>query len=312
MDMLSAMQAPQTALTGVASVTSAVRLGLIDVNPVERHRIIEKSGLKFRVMERMLEPKETSVQTIEQYTTFLGETIAKGIPLPSWGDREKLSTHLAKMIREGIEQDPELRRTLEESLSGAKDRRLLSGIYNLLVFMQERHRSKREQALELEAQRFLASDLPLWVFSRFMCYRRNYEMYLDYLVQRIKYYRLRLTTGEVRSSYSAFRKLMNQAREELKPIIDTVDGETLAYLALITYLKVWNSTDYDEIDKVDFISLTRVDNRQFREMFDAFETALVEATQRLFESGRVEFQIEIDDTDPTVRMVRNVTLDGGT
>jgi hypothetical protein len=105
---------------------------------------------------------------------------------------------------------------------------------------------------------------------------------------------------------------MNQAREELKPIIDTVDGETLAYLALITYLKVWNSTDYDEIDKVDFISLTRVDNRQFREMFDAFETALVEATQRLFESGRVEFQIEIDDTDPTVRMVRNVTLDGGT
>jgi len=305
------MQVPQSTLTGLASATSAVRLGLVDVNPVERRRIIENSGLKFRVTERWLEPKETQVQTVEEYSTFLGKAIASEMPLPDWADEQKLSAYLASTIRDRIEQDKELKHALEQHLNSVKDHRLLSNLHKFLTFMQERHRSMLQQTIQQEAQRFLASDLPLWVFSRFTCYDRNYQMYLDYLVRRVDYYRNKLSSGEVKSQSHLFQRYMKQAKTELNPVIDTIDGETLAFLRLFIYLKVWNSSSYEDIDELKYVSLSRVNLSHFREMFDAFEATVTQATERLFESPRFEAHIEIDVSDPTASMLRNVVLDDG-
>ena len=290
--------------SGVPSVgysESALRCGLLDIQPIEIVKTIKKFGLKFKEITRTfqtLKPPESFADLV----TFENETIFNSIDIPEWFDANRLVGTFSQHSIKQYEQDTELKNEIERI---RKSERIGRPLLSFTQFIRQRFESKRDHYLEIEAHRFLNSNLPLSFYNKLVVFDNTYYDLLKIVEKIVRMYEFR---ASVSRNFNMYKKIIGEMKMGLGPIIDKFDECSLSHSRLKKYLSVWNSKDYEEVFYPDFIDVHNVDFSKFEELSDDYNTRLREMRGLLLHHNPEFLDKKLDPKDPTTRMFGKLVM----
>ena len=289
--------------TGPLGDTSSgpLRYGLLDIKPIQIVETIKKCGLKFRRITRKFEPISSS----KSYADLMkeeNEAIFSVIRTPEWFNPQELTSLFSQYSIDRYEKDSELKEAVQRlRTSERKDRPLTS----FAQFMKQRFESRREGYLEIEAQRFLNSNLPLSFYNKFCVFDNTYYEFVK-IIENIV--RKEEAFASVARSFSMSEKIFAQMKRKITPFLDQLDACAFSSTCLKKYLLVWNSKDYKEIFSPEFLDMKNVDFSELNILRASFNTELREFRELLLTSNPNVFQKEIDSSDHTRQLFGKLVM----
>ncbi len=286
------------------SFSSAVRLGFLDVEPIEEKRIVKQWGVKFQRVERRYEPK---IESITEYTEMLAESLLESITIPSRFKREELESTLIKKFMQSLESEQDLEEELEDFLASREKQSGFERTYRFIVFLRDRHHRNLERYIRSEAAMLFNSNLPFTLLNHFVTLDRSYGIYLSLMVDRIRYHTRKLQIRGIQSDLVKTKRYLRKARGELSPWIDLFDSVNFAALRIKVYIDLCNSSNYEDILESKFLSFDKVDKHQYEQMVKDFIFRLRVFRSKLISERPEIFAQRAKERSATLHMIQGVT-----
>jgi hypothetical protein len=291
--------------SGVATdySSSALRFGLVDIKPIEVVETVKRFGIKFLRTTRTFESLQAS-QSYADFVTLQNEAIFSTIDIPERFDAEKLVTMLSQMRVKRYEEDTELQKAIKE-LRNAKT--IEGPLLKYTHFIIDRFESKREEYVEVEAARFLTSNLPLSFYSKFVVFDNTYYRFLKVLEQIVRMSEFRARTAR---SFPMHSRHIEAMKKSLSPIIDQMDATFFTVSRLKKYITIWNAKDYREIEEEPkFLDINKVDYKKFEQLSNDFKGRLAETRKFLlgYEPHIIQKEPHLEN-EPTARMFGKLAM----
>ena len=246
---------------------SSLRVGLLDIKPMEIVEVVKKFGMKFQRVTRKYESTKT-VQSFSDLVTFQNRAIMDSFSVPEWFNVDKLVCEFSQSSIQNYEKDEEFRKAIEEvKKAERKGRPLLS----FIQFARSRFESEFDSYLETEADRFLNSNFPLSFYNRFVLFDNTYREFLRILENNVRRYEF---LANYARNFIMYQKRISEMKSAIGPIIDQIDGCFLQYLRLKKYVVIWNSKDYAELQNPKFLDIKRVNYPEFERLFNEYVNKL--------------------------------------
>ena len=99
--------------TAIGYSGNSLRLGLLEIKPIEFTEIIKKAGLRFQRVIRKFEPSHHP-QSYSELVTLENEAIFSSITIPDWFEPTRLVTEFSQRSIDSYEKDTEYKRELEK------------------------------------------------------------------------------------------------------------------------------------------------------------------------------------------------------
>lgn len=280
---------------------SALRFGLMDIKPLQVVETIKKFGMKFRRVTRTFE----SLNPSKSYTDlvyFGNEAIFGTIEIPKWFDAEKLIRAYSKRSIQNYEKDKELQREVEKMReSKRKGRPLLS----FTQFMIERFESKRDNYLEMEAHRFLNSNLPLSFYNKLVVLDNTFYNFLKVVEEIVRMHEF---LADRSRSFPLYSKRIEKMKRIISPLIDQLDKCYHSNSCLKKYVSIWNTRDYEEIFYPKFLDIKKLDFSVFEELSENASMRLRETREFLLRYSPDLLHKKLDLKDPTTKMFGKLVM----
>lgn len=296
-------------ISGVPSAgysESALRFGLMDVNPIEVVETVKKFGMKFRRVTRSFELLKPAT-SYSDFVAFKNETILGSINIPKWFDAEKLIKAYSQRSIQEYEQDKELQTEIEK-VKGSE--RIGRPLLSFIQYMKQRFESKKGIYLEVEAHRFLNSNFPLSFYNKLVVFDNTYYDFLKVMESVVRVYEFRATSAGSRD-FELYKRKIAEMKRALRPLIDRLDECSMSTSRIKKYVSIWNSKDYKEIFHPEFLDIKKLDYPEFTDLCRDFNVKLREARGFLLDySSRVsEAQLSpdilkkhVDSESPTTKL----------
>jgi len=271
---------------------NALRYGLLDIRPVEVVEIVKKCGMKFRRIVRGFESltpeKSYADMILSQDKAILGT-----IDIPDRFDVEKLADIYLKRSVSIYENDAEFKKVVEEVRR--KERPLLS----FVRYAIDRFTSEKDTYLEVEADRFLRSNLPLSFYNKLVVCDNTYYDFLGILENIVRRHEFYATYSR---NFAMYSKHMARMKADVSPIIDQMDKCCFLYSRLKKYVLIWNSSDYKQIFNPDFLDIKNLDFNEFTKVFNEYNAKLKETREFLLKYNPEFLHKAIDPEEPTANL----------
>lgn len=291
-------------LSGLSSIEyggSALRYGLVDIRPVEVSATIKRFGMKFRRITRTFEHLKP-MQSFADMVTFQNEAILGTIEIPKWFDAAKLIKILSEHSIESYEKDTEWKKAVEDvRQSDHKGKPLLS----LIQFAKNRFESRRDYYVEIEAERFLRSNLPLSFYNKLVIFDNTYNDFLGIMENKVRMHEFLASCAR---NFEMYKKRITQMQVSLSPIIDKIDECFFSYVRLKRYVSIWNARDYGELFDPKFLDIKNVDFGEFQGIFNEYNGKLRETKETLLRYDPKLLHQGIDSKEQTTRMFSNMVM----
>lgn len=260
--------------TSVDYSGSALRYGLMDIKPIEMVEIVKKFGLKFKRVVRTFEFAKRP-GSYADLVTVQNEAIFNTIEIPKWFDADKLVKAFSQNSIENYERDEEFKKAIEDvKKADRKGRPLL----RFIQYAKNTFDSERTYYLEIEAQRFLRSNLPLSFYNKLVVFDNTYYDFLKILEDRVR-------VGEFYASsarnFQMYKKQIAKMQRTISPTIDQMDKCFFSYSRLKRYVSIWNAKDYKEIFNPNFLDVKNLDFSEFEKMCNDYSMRLKETREFL-------------------------------
>jgi len=282
---------------------SALRFGLVEIKPIEVVETINRFGIKFKRTIRKFESLQPS-QSFSDLVILNNEMIFAKIGIPDWFEAGKLVEIYSQRSIERYEQDTELKRTIEEL---RKSHRIGKPLLSFTRFMINRFESKREQFLEIEAERFLNSNFPLSFYNNFVVSDNTFYDFLKVLEQVVRIYEFRAMYSR---SFQVYSGHIEEMKRKIRPILDQMDACLFLESCLKKYVTVWNAKSYDEIYKEpEFLDINKLDHSRFEQLNNDFKIKLSEIRRFLLDYDPNILQKELNlENEPTAKMFSKIVM----
>jgi len=292
-------------LTTVAPLSdysgSALRFGLMEIKPVEVVETIKRFGLKFKRVTRKFESLKPA-QSYEDLVTFQNDAIFGTMQIPKWFDVDKLVKIFSQYSIENYQKDTELKEMIEDVRKAErKGRPLLS----FVQFMKNRFESRRDRYLELEAERFLSSNLPLSFYNKFVVFDNTYYDFLKTVEDKVRRYEFLASHAR---NFLMYQKRIAKMKREVSPLLDKLDECVFSCLYLKKYIIVWNAKDYKEALHPEFLDINNVDFSEFEKLCSNFNVKLREIRESLLRYNPEVLRKEVDSEEHTTKMFGKLAM----
>jgi hypothetical protein len=277
---------------------NSLRLGLIDIKPVEITEKTKLGNLKVTVTKTKLQPTGP-INTFEELVTLENDQIFHTISIPDRFGAQELIDTFSKRSSDKFHKDTELQTEIE-NLKRADRRR---PFYSFLQFMESRFEKEKLGRLDIEAKRFLTSNLPLSFYNKFTVYDNTYHDFLNVTQSIIRPHEFLANCSRNSQMYA---RRISAMQRELGPLIDKFDQCSFAYTRLKKYVTVWNAETYEELNWPKFLNLESLNLTEFEHLSSDFNLKLKEMRMALLEHNPNFLQKNIDSKDPTTKMIGNL------
>jgi hypothetical protein len=270
--------------------SSALRYALLTVKPVPHEEFVKIRGIrtKFRRRGIRYEPEKQFVG-YEDFISFRYDQILSRMPLPEPFTLDKVLAYFVDDAVKRFNEDKELLEELEN-----KQKSLLG----FVEFIQKRFESKLSEYYELEANRFLYSNLPLSFFSQTSMFLNTYQKYLRLVRRIVRRYEVLSSLGGIRDRQRARENQLNRMKYVMSPLIDRMDLCSIALHALKLYICLWSAQSFEEINNPRFLDIKRLDQNYLGEYTTDYMTEL-KSMRRMIHDLSKEFEPEIFDKEIT-------------
>jgi hypothetical protein len=290
--------------SGIGSIEyggSALRYGLVDIRPVEVFETIKRFGLKFRKITRTFERLQP-MKSYADMVTFENEAILGTINIPKRFDAAKLIKIFSENSIENYEKDTEWKKAVEDvRRSDRKGRPLLS----LIQFAKNRFESRRDDYVEIEAERFLRSNFPLSFYNKLVVFDNTYYDFLQTIENKVRRHEFLASCAR---NFEMYKKRIAQMQAFLSPIIDEMDECFFSYARLKKYVTIWNAREYEELLDPKFLGIKNVNFTEFQEIFNKYDDKLIETKRNLLQYNPELLHQEIDSKEQTTRMFSKIVM----
>lgn len=286
--------------------SSAIRYSLLSVKPIpfEEIRKIKGHKIKFSGIKYESEIKDNNqFKSIEEFLNFRYLQIFNRMPVPERFDKDTLVKHFMK---EALDYNSKYKEIIE------KVRRKEKSLLSFIRLEKERFEKNSDQYYEVEASRFLASNLPLTFFSETSMYINTYLKYLC-LVERIvrRHETLAVRPG-VRHKFAVIEEQNKEMKRVLAPIIDKMDILTCEILSLKFLVCIWSARTMEEVDNPKFIEKEVIDNAYLTEYRAVYNKELKDVRKMLFDLSKTYypdlFIKQVIQTNPENQMMGKLLL----
>jgi len=281
---------------------SALRFGLMDIKPVEVVETIKRFGMKFKRTFRRFETLKPS-QSYHDFVTLKNGLIFDKIDVPKWFDPEKLVKMYSQRSINFFEKDTALQNTIKEM---RESKQIGRPLLSFIRFMISRCESEIEEDLEIEAQRFLHSNLPLSFYNKFVVLNNTYRDSLKVLEQIVRIHEFRARSAR---NFAVYSKHIDKMKRAASPIIDRIETCLFSASCLKKYVTIWNAKSYDEIHQPEFLDFGKIDYSKFEQLNNDFKIEL-KATRKLFldlDSNILQRELKLE-SEPTAKMFGKLVM----
>lgn len=283
---------------------SSLRFGLLDIKPIEVVETVKKLGMKFRIVKRGFEQLKAP-QTYSELVTFQHQTIINSLRIPDWFDADRLIKEFSQRSIETYENDVEFKKAIDElKKADRKDRPLTS----FVQFAKNRFESEMELYLDIEAERFMNSNLPLSFYNKFVLFDNTYYDFIKILKKKVRRYE---SLANVSRNFDMYRKKIREMKSAISPLIGQIDVCFLEVLRLKKYVTIWNSKDYNEIQNPKFLDINNLNYSEFENLFNSYNAKLTETRRFLAKSDEEMLQRHLYPIENATKEVfsRLITID---
>ena len=256
-------------------VHTALRYGLVDIEPFEISKIVKKFGLRFRVTERGFRPSTPS-KDFEELVFAKYSNLFQTIEVPEIFDVDVLVEVISKAHVKAYERDEEIKKAIEEIRDAQRKCRPL---LNFIRLLRRRRESAFSRGLRRYASRFLKSNFPLSFFTKLATFDSLIIDFLQIMEGIVRIYEFKASAAR---NFQRYQRIIKEMQRKLIPIIDELDLCDLAYLRLKWYVYLWNSEDYEDIFEPKFLDLNRVDLFEFQDLLRIYEEQLMSSRRVLW------------------------------
>lgn len=273
---------------------SSLRFGLIDLKPIEISESYTLGNVRFRARERKLEHSKP-ISSYGDLVTFENNAIFNSFSIPKRFNAQELIDYFSKNSIDRFERDTELKQEVENLKRRDRQRPYTS----FVQFMKERFESRRENYLEIEAERFLSSNFPLSFFNKFTVFNNTYYDFLKITHDIVRSHEFLAAHAR---SFQMYRKNISVMQRELSPLIDKLDKCSFACGRLKKYVTVWNVESLEEMSEPALFDFKKVDVAEFGQLNDDFKLKLKELRVVLLEQDEGILRKSIDLEDSTAKL----------
>lgn len=282
---------------------SALRFGLVDVKPIEVVDTIKKFGIKFTRKTQAFESLRPS-ESFADFVTLENEAIIARILVPDWFEAERVIRIFSQRSIKRYEEDAELQKAIKELRSS---KAIEGPLLRFTRFIINRFESKREEYVEIEAGRFLASNFPLSFYRRFIVFDNTYYDLLKVSEQIVRFSEFHARTAR---NFQMYSRQIETMKRTLSPLIDQMDICFFAASCLKKYISIWNAKTYEELERgPEFLDLKNIDGQEFERLCNDFEARLLEMRELLLKHDpriiRKEPRLE---NEPTAKMFGKLVM----
>jgi len=279
---------------------NSLRFGLLDIKPVEITENTKLGNIRFKVTKTKLEPTKP-VNTFEELVTADNTEIFTSVSIPEKFKIPDLIKAFANMSLKRFENDVELQQEIKNMNRSDRGK----PFYNFISFMKHRFEKEKNGRLDIEAQRFLMSNLPLTFYNKFAVFD---SVYYDFLRTVQEIVRAHEFAAQYSRSNQMYAKKIVAMQHELDPIINKFDECSYAYSRLKKYIIIWNAESLNELNWPKFLDINKIEATEFEQLSKEFDVKLKEMKNILLEqASNVSCKI-VDANEPTAKMIRNILL----
>ena len=280
---------------------SALRFGLVNINPIEVTETIKRFGLKFQRVSRRIEPLEPS-QSFADWVTFKNETIFAKIDVPNWFEAEKLVELYSQASIERYEKDTEMKEAIEKLRKSA---RIEGPLLSFTIFMKNSFESKREEYLEIEASRFLTSNFPLSFYNKFVILDNTYYDFLKVLEDIVRRHEF---LGRYARNFKQYSKHIDRMKRAIRPLLNQMEICFFLSACMKKYVMIWNSKSYEKIENPEFLDIRNIDYSRFEQLNNELSMELTETRGLLLKYDPNVLYKKLDLENETARMFGKLVM----
>ena len=286
---------------------STLRVGLLEVRPIEQIETVKRWGLRFRQIRRGLE-SAGPIRSVEEHMAFVHRAVVDNIVVPNRFSSDALVEYLNKRSISFLSQEKDLQRQIQKLHEARKARAGLGALHSFILFMQERDKALERSYLELQAKRFLSSDFPLSFFSDYVIFEDTWDDYLALIAEIVRRHDKLSQMPRARSEYRVYSKVVSDLKRRLSPFIDQMDLCLFRRASLTTYLDICNAETLEEIGRHERTTMSRLDPAEFRRLYDDFRTANTDALRLFVKQDLHPFEAPLEKSDETTRLLTGVIM----
>jgi hypothetical protein len=269
-----------------------LRYGLIEVEPFEEQRIVEKFGMKFRERRWGVKPCES----FPDFVRFNTQAVLESISLPSHLDRVAIAKVISERRIEAFESDTEFKKILEEvEVKGKR-----SDLRRLVEFFVARQKAHMDDIFLAYAGLFAASNLQLSFISDFTDYEVSNLASLEAISRIVKYYTMRMKLpGRPRSDFRVHQKLFSGMKLALSPVIDQAETTSFRAQALKWYVLLSNSENAETAFEPKMIDKNKMDEGELKRLHWEFRQESMKLRKSIMEQekGPQMFHPLVEESD---------------
>lgn len=280
---------------------SALRFGLVDINPIEVAETIKRFGLKFRRISRRFEPLNPS-QSFPDWITFQNEAIFAKIDVPNWFEVERLVKLYSQTSVQRYEKDTEMKEAIEKV---RKSKRIEGPLLSFTSFMRNRFESRREKYLEVEATRFLTSNFPLSFYNRFVILDNTYYAFLRVLENTVRRYEF---LARYARNFRMYSKHIEEMKRAITPLLEQVESCFFLGSCLKKYVMIWNTKNYEKIEGPEFLDIRNIDYSKFEQLNNELKTKLTETRRLILKYDPNVLQKKLSLENETAKMFGKLVM----
>lgn len=274
---------------------SALRFGLMNIKPIQVVETIKKFGVKFKRITTRFDSLTPS-KSYSDLVYFKNEAVIGSIDIPEWFDATKLIETFSQRSIQNFEKDKDLQEEIENV---RKAERVGRPLLSFAQYVRQKYESEMEEYLEIEAHRFLNSNLPLSFYNKLVVFDNTYYEFLKVLEDIVRMHEFHASTAR---SFAMYQKMINKMKRRIAPLIDQMDQSVFAVKRLKKYVSIWNSKDYAEIHYPKYLDIKKVDPSVFEELSLDCNLKIKQTRGLLLDYNKSILQEVIDFKDSTRKM----------
>jgi len=231
----------------------------MNIKPIQVVETIKRFGVKFKRVTTRFDSLTPS-KSYSDLVSFNNEAIMGSIDIPDWFDATKLIEAFSQRSIQNFEKDKDLQEEIE-NLRNAD--RIGRPLLSFTQYTKQRYESEMEEYLELEAHRFLNSNLPLSFYNKLVVFDNTFYDFLKVLEDIVRMHEFHASAAR---NFVMYQKIINKMKRRIAPLIDQIDQSGFAVSRLKKYVSIWNSKEYTEIHYPKYLDIKKVDPSIFEEL----------------------------------------------
>jgi len=269
-------------MRSIGLAPSALRFGLVDLQPFEE-TIEEKFGnVKFIVKQLRLRPSES----FRDYSTLSSIAAIENLTeIPPRFSKDSLRDFITDFFEKSVQQNPDLKKLVEETERGGLSSGGKFELTSLFADFAAKYAKGIDEHVKLEISKFIDSDLPFTVFDQFSLFDRTFAMFLSTLTEASASMQRLVSLSYRARGVPASRHQLDEFKRKIRSVLSASDVTWVSSFSLRLYLELTHSTSLDELFKPKQFRLENLEKNEFDRLLRELTMNNLRFRQQLIQYG---------------------------